>query len=65
MTCFIDSLEIIENPITTKQSSPIHHSQLISVITLINHSVIPPAWASLRERTLEVELEFTEFSILW
>ena len=63
--CFREYLKIIENPITTtKQSSSIHHSQLITVIILINFSVIPPPWVSLREKAPEVESEFTGFSIL-
>lgn len=65
MMCFRQYLEIIENPITTtKQSSSTHHAQLITVIILINYSVIPPLWVSLKGRAPEVESGFTEFSIL-
>lgn len=65
MMPFLDYWEITENLVTTtKQSSPVHHSQLITVIILIKPSVILPLWVSLRGKVPEVEVEFVEFSIL-
>lgn len=58
MMSFTDYWEITENLVTTtKQSSPVHHSQLITVIILIKPSVIP-LWVSLRGRVPEVEVDF-------
>lgn len=58
MMSFIDYWEIKENLVTTtKQSSPVHHSQLITVTIFIKPSVIP-LWVSLRKRVPEVEVDF-------